>query len=160
RFIEPKVLAHRRETQLAAAQYEQLEGRRTGFQITFSIIFILVAMLFLAAAVAIGVNVAGQLAAPISRLVGAAERIRLGDLSARVPESTKDDELGSLSRAFNRMTNQIESQQQELIAANRELDERNRFTETVLTGVTAGVIGLDREGCIHLPNRSASALLG
>ena len=88
---------------------------------------------------------AAQLAGPISGLVGAAERVRAGDLSARVPEGERDDELGSLSRAFNRMTNQIESQQRELIEANRQLDERRRFTETVLTGVSAGVIGLDRE---------------
>jgi len=160
RFIEPKVLAHRRETQLAAAQYEQLEGKRAGFQITFSVIFILVAMLFLAAAVVIGINFATQLADPISRLVGAAERVGAGDLSARVPEGEKDDEMVLLSRAFNRMTDQIQSQQQELIEANRQLDERRRFTETVLTGVTAGVIGLDRVGRIYLPNRSASALLG
>ena len=160
RFIEPKVLAHRRETQLAAAQYEQLEGKRAGFQITFSVIFILVAMLFLAAAVAIGISFAAQLADPISRLVGAAQRIGAGDLSVRVPEGRKDDEMTSLSRAFNRMTDQIQSQQQELIEANRQLDERRRFTETVLTGVTAGVIGLDRHGRIHLPNRSASTLIG
>ena len=70
--------------------------------------------------------------------------MRAGDLSARVPEGEKDDELTSLSRAFNRMTYQIESQQRELIEANRQLDERRRFTETVLTGVSAGVIGLDR----------------
>jgi two-component system, NtrC family, nitrogen regulation sensor histidine kinase NtrY len=160
RFIEPKVLAHRRETHLAAAQYEQLEGKRAGLQITFSVIFILVAMLFLAAAVAIGISIAAQLADPISRLVGAADRIGAGDLSVRVPEGRKDDEMTSLSRAFNRMTDQIQSQQQELIEANRQLDERRRFTETVLTGVTAGVIGLDRYGRINLPNRSASALIG
>jgi two-component system nitrogen regulation sensor histidine kinase NtrY len=129
-------------------------------QITFSVIFILVAMLFLAAAVVIGINFATQLADPISRLVGAAERVGAGDLSARVPEGEKDDEMVLLSRAFNRMTDQIQSQQQELIEANRQLDERRRFTETVLTGVTAGVIGLDRLGRIYLPNRSASALLG
>ena len=160
RFIEPKVLAHRRETHLAAAQYEQLEGKRAGLQITFSVIFILVAMLFLAAAVAIGISIAAQLADPISRLVGAADRIGAGDLSVRVPEGRKEDEMTSLSRAFNRMTDQIQSQQQELIEANRQLDERRRFTETVLTGVTAGVIGLDRYGRINLPNRSASALIG
>jgi two-component system, NtrC family, nitrogen regulation sensor histidine kinase NtrY len=159
RFIEPKVLAHRRETQLAAAQYEQLEVKRTGLQITFSVVFILVAMLFLAAAVAIGISIASQLADPISRLVGAADRVGAGDLSVRVPEGRKEDEMTSLSRAFNRMTDQIQTQQQELIQANRQLDERRRFTETVLTGVTAGVIGLDRDGRIHLPNRSASALL-
>src|SRR5579862_1684646 len=160
RFIEPKVLAHRDETHLAAAQYEQLEGRRSQFQLTCAVIYIVVAMLFLAAAIAIGIHFAAQLADPISRLVGAAEQVRAGDLSARVPEGEKDDELVSLSRAFNRMTFQIQSQQQELIEANRQLDERRRFTETVLTGVSAGVIGLDRGGRIYLPNRSASALLG
>ena len=160
RFIEPRVLAHRKETQLAAARYEQLEGQRSGFQITFAVIFILVAMLFLVAAVSVGIHFAIQLADPISRLVTAAERVRAGDLSARVPEGKKDDELASLSRAFNRMTYQIQSQQRELIEANRQLDERRRFTETVLTGVSAGVIGLDRAGRINLPNRSASLLLG
>jgi two-component system nitrogen regulation sensor histidine kinase NtrY len=100
------------------------------------------------------------MAGPISGLVGAADRIRAGDLSARVPEDERNDELSSLSRAFNRMTYQIQSQQRELIEANRELDERRRFTETVLTGVSAGVIGLDRSGRVYLPNRSASALLG
>ena len=160
RYIEPRVLAHRENTHLAAEQYERLELQRSGFQITFAVIYILVAMLFLAAAISIGVHFAARMADPISRLVGAAERIRAGDLSARVPEGKRDDELTSLSRAFNRMTYQIQSQQRELIEANRELDDRRRFTETVLTGVSAGVIGLDRGGRVYLPNRSASALLG
>src|SRR5271169_995227 len=160
RFIEPRVLNHMEETQRAAALYEQMEGQRSGFQITFALIFILVAMLFLVAAVAIGIHFAAQFAGPISRLITAAEQVRGGDLAARVPEGEKDDELASLSRAFNRMTYQIESQQRELREANRQLDERRRFTETVLTGVTAGVIGLDRTRRVNLPNRSASALLG
>jgi two-component system nitrogen regulation sensor histidine kinase NtrY len=160
RFIEPRVLNHMEETQRAAAQYEQMEGQRSGFQITFALIFVMVAMLFLVAAVAIGIHFATQLAVPISRLVTAAEQVRGGDLAARVPEGEKDDELASLSRAFNRMTYQIESQQRELREANRQLDERRRFTETVLTGVSAGVIGLDRLGRVNLPNRSASSLLG
>jgi two-component system, NtrC family, nitrogen regulation sensor histidine kinase NtrY len=160
RFIEPRVLSHMEETQRAAAQYEQMEGQRSGFQITFALIFMMVAMLFLVAAVAIGIHFATQLAVPVSHLITAAEQVRGGDLAARVPEGEKDDELASLSRAFNRMTYQIESQQRELREANRQLDERRRFTETVLTGVTAGVIGLDRLGRINLPNRSASLLLG
>jgi len=160
RFIEPRVLAHRDEVHLAAAQYERLEGQRSGFQITFAVIYILVALLFLAAAISIGIHFAAKLGDPISRLMGAAERIRAGDLTARVPEGEKDDELVSLSRAFNRMTYQIQSQQLELMEANRQLDDRRRFTETVLSGVSAGVIGLDRDGRINLPNRSASGLLG
>jgi two-component system, NtrC family, nitrogen regulation sensor histidine kinase NtrY len=160
RFIEARVLAHRDQTHLAAAQYEQLEGQRSGFQTTFAVVYILVAILLLAAAISTGIHFAAQLGDPISRLVGAAERVRAGDLSARVPEGERDDELSSLSRAFNRMTYQIQSQQAALIEANRQLDERRRFTETVLTGVSAGVIGLDRGGRIYLPNRTASALLG
>jgi two-component system nitrogen regulation sensor histidine kinase NtrY len=160
RFIEARVLAHRNETKAAADQYEQLEGQRSGFQITFAFVFILVAMLFLVSAVAVGIHVAGRLADPIAGLIAAAERVRAGDLSTRVQEGRKTDELSMLSRSFNRMTYQIQSQQRELIEANRQLDERRRFTETVLTGVSAGVIGLDRTGRIYLPNRSASALLG
>ena len=159
RYIEPRVLNYMEETQRAAAQYEKMEGQRSGFQVTFALIFLMVALLFLVAAAAIGIHFATQLAVPISRLAAAAEQVRGGDLAARVPEGEKDDELASLSRAFNRMTYQIESQQRELREANRQLDERRRFTETVLTGVSAGVIGLDRAGRVNLPNRSASALL-
>ena len=72
----------------------------------------------------------------------------------------RNDEIGSVSRAFNRMTAQIRGQQEGLISANRELDERRRFTETVLAGVSAGVVGLDKDGRINLPNRSASVLVG
>src|SRR5271166_5707316 len=160
RFVEPRVLNYIEENRRAAAQYEELEGQRSGSQIKFALIFLMVALLFLVAAVAIGIHYATQLAVPISRLITTAEQIRGGDLAARVPEGDKDDELASLSRAFNRMTYQIESQQRELKEANRQLDERRRFTETVLTGVSAGVIGLDRIGRVNLPNRSASSLLG
>jgi two-component system nitrogen regulation sensor histidine kinase NtrY len=160
RYIEPRVIAHMEETQRAAAQYERMEGQRSGFQITFALIFMMVAMLFLVAAVVMGIHFATGIVVPISRLVTAAERVSGGDLSARVPEGDKDDELASLVRAFNRMTRQIETQQGELKEANRQLDDRRRFTETVLAGVSAGVIGLDSRGRIHLPNRSASALLG
>jgi two-component system nitrogen regulation sensor histidine kinase NtrY len=160
RYIEPKVLNYMEETQRAVDQYQRAENQRSGFQVTFALIFLMVAMLFLVGVVALGINFATQLAIPISRLATAAEQVRAGDLAARVPEGERDDELASLSRAFNRMTDQIESQQRELREANRQLDERRRFTETVLTGVSAGVIGLDRGGRVYLPNRSASALLG
>src|SRR5499427_3870899 len=127
RFIEPRVLNYIEENRSAAAQYKQLEGQRSDSQIKFALIFLMVALLFLVAAVAIGIHFATQLAEPISRLVTATEQIRGGDLAARVPEGAKDDELASLSRAFNRMTYQIESQQRELWEANRQLDARRQF---------------------------------
>ena len=78
---------------------------------------------------------------------------------ARVDERQAQDEIGPLSRAFNRMTGELQRQQRELLEANRELDDRRRFIEAVLSGVPAGVIGLDRNGQIELPNRIAGELL-
>lgn len=159
RFVEPNVLEHIEKTQRAAAEYENIEGRRSSIEITFAMIFILVGMLLLFVAIWVGLVFANRLSRPISDLAGAAERVRAGDLSARVEEGPNSDELGLLSRAFNRMTDQLEGQRHELVQANRQLDERRHFIETVLGGVSAGVIGIDSAGHINLANRSACSLL-
>ncbi|MDE0539412.1 MAG: PAS domain-containing sensor histidine kinase [Rhodospirillales bacterium] len=162
RLVEPQVLDHLSMTRGAATQYQQLEDSREELQIRFLAVFALVALLLLLAAVWTGWTVANQLATPIGKLIDAAERIRSGDLSARVQtegSGSPSDEIGMLSRAFNRMTEQINTQQEGLVAANRQLDERRQFTETVLGGVSAGVIGMDADGGINLPNRRASELL-
>ena len=160
RAVESRVLNHLERTRRAVAAYERLEEERSGIEITFVLIFIVVALLLLLAAVWFGLSIATRIVRPVGSLVGAAERVRQGDFSARVAEGPEDDEIGTLSRAFNRMTSQLASQRSELVEANRQLDERRRFTEAVLAGVSAGVIGLDRTGRIDLPNRSATLLLG
>ena len=159
RFVEPRVLEHIDKTERAAAEYANIEGRRSSIEITFAMIFILVGMLLLFVAIWVGLVFANRLSRPISDLAGAAERVRAGDLSARVEEGPDSDELGLLSRAFNRMADQLEGQRHELVQANRQLDERRHFIETVLSGVSAGVIGVDAEGRINLANRSACSLL-
>lgn len=159
RFVDPKVIGYMAQTSEAVAQYERLEGRLSGLERAFSLIFALVALLLVLTAIWVGLSMAVKLATPIGRLIDAAEKVRSGDLDARVAEDAAD-EIGVLSRAFNRMTHQLSSQRQELVDANRELDERRRFTETVLSGVSSGVIGLDAAGRIHLPNRSAGELIG
>ncbi|MAL62630.1 MAG: two-component sensor histidine kinase, partial [Alphaproteobacteria bacterium] len=159
RFVEPNVLEHIEKTQRAAREYEEIEGRRSSIEITFAMIFILVGLLLLFAAIWVGLVFANRLSRPISELASAAERVRSGDLTARVREAPNTDELRLLSRAFNRMTDQLEGQRHELVQANRQLDERRNFIETVLSGVSAGVIGLDKNGCINLANTSANSLL-
>ena len=160
RFVEPDVLQHVERAQAALSGYRQLELARSDIEITFALIFGVVALLLLLAAVWVGLTFATQLVRPVSALIAAAERVRAGDLTARVPEAdAKADEIGSLSRAFNRMAGQLEEQRRELIEANRQVDERRRFTEAVLAGVSAGVVGLDQRGRVNLPNRSACELL-
>ncbi|MEX2455333.1 MAG: PAS domain-containing sensor histidine kinase [Rhodospirillaceae bacterium] len=160
RYVEPRVLEHIEKTRRAADEYRNIEGRRSSIEITFAMIFILVGLLLLFVAISVGLVFANRMSRPISDLAGAAERVRAGDLTARVKEGPDTDELALLSRAFNRMTDQLESQRSELVQANRQLDERRHFIETVLAGVSAGVIGLDGDGRINLANRSASALFG
>lgn len=160
RIVEPRVLAHMERVEGAAREYAELDAVRSSVQVTFSLIFLVVALLLLLAAVWLGLLIANQIVTPISALIAAAERVRGGDLSARVAEREPADEIGVLSRAFNRMTHQLESQRTDLIEANRQLDLRRRFTEAVLSGVSAGVVGLDDQGRVNLPNRTAADLLG
>ncbi|MBF0332871.1 MAG: PAS domain-containing sensor histidine kinase [Alphaproteobacteria bacterium] len=160
RFVDPKVIGHMERTADAVSVYQSLEGRRSYTYVTLTTMFLLVALLLLMAAAWMGLNLANQLARPIGRLIGAAEKVGEGDLTVRVDDLGGQDDMALLSRAFNRMTSELSSQRQRLVDANRELDERRRFTETVLAGVSAGVIGLDAEGSVTLPNRSAADLLG
>ncbi len=159
RPVDPAILDHMARVQKAVAEYDRLDQNRSGLQITFVVVFALVALLVLAAAVLIGLVIANQIARPIGRLIQAAERVRAGDLAVRVPETATGDEIAGLSRAFNRMTGQLGAQRSELMDAYSQIDERRRFTEAVLSGVSAGVIGLDAEGLIELPNRAAGDLL-
>ncbi|HYZ62010.1 MAG TPA: PAS domain-containing sensor histidine kinase [Acetobacteraceae bacterium] len=160
RPVDQEILNHMARTEHALAEYNRLDQNRSGLQITFALIFALVALLVLSAAVLIGLVIANQIARPIGGLILAAERVRGGDLGVRVPEIQSEDEVAGLSRAFNRMTGQLASQRAELMDAYSQIDERRRFTETVLAGVSAGVIGVDLAGRIELPNRAASELLG
>ncbi len=159
RLVDPRVLAHIDTTDNAVRLYEELEGKRSDLQITFALIFVVVALMLLLAAVWVGLAFANNLTRPIGRLIVAAERVGSGDLAARVEAHDSADEIGTLAQAFNRMTGELQSQQKELLQANRQLDDRSRFIEAVLGGVSAGVIGLDGSGEITLPNRSACELL-
>jgi two-component system nitrogen regulation sensor histidine kinase NtrY len=160
RPIDPAILDHVNKTEAAVAEYQRLSKNRAGLEFSFALIFATVALLVLLAAVLIGLVIANQIARPIGHLMRAAERVREGDLEVRVPEKGTGDEVAELSRAFNRMTGQLAAQRSELMEAYGQLDERRRFTETVLAGVSAGVIGLDASGRIELPNRAAAELLG
>ena len=159
RMIDSRVLEHMKNTQGGVAEYNALKNQLGRLQVTFSIVFVTLALLLLLASIWYGMVFASRLTAPISRLVMAAERIRGGDFSARVVDQASQDEMGTLARAFNRMTEQLEAQRGELIDANRRLDQRRRFSEAVLSGVSAGVIALGPNKNVTLFNRSAGAIL-
>lgn len=159
RMVDAKVLSHLTATHEASQEYRQLETRYSDFQVTAILIFVVVGLVMILAAIWAGLVLAGQLVRPIGSLVEVAERVRSGDLTARVPAPGTLDEFDVLAGAFNRMTGQIEAQQDDLVSANRQLDTRRRFTETVLAGVSSGVVGIDREGKVTLANAAAARML-
>ncbi|MCH8685257.1 sensor histidine kinase NtrY-like [Pedomonas mirosovicensis] len=159
RKASPQVLDQVARTQSALSDYRQLVQRRNDLQLRFNIILVVISLLILLISMWAALWLANRLVAPIGRLVRAADRVGRGDLTVRVPVRGSPDEFGVLARAFNRMTTQLEAQTSALVAANTQLDQRRRFTEAVLSGVSAGVLGVSAEGRVTLPNRSAAILL-
>lgn len=157
--IDPEILDHVSKTKQAVAEYQRLAKNRSQLEISFALIIAVLTLLVLSALIGFGLVIANQIARPLGRLINATEAVREGQLDVRVPERHTGDEMEGLSRAFNLMTAQLAAQRNELLDVNNQLDARRRFTETVLSGVSAGVIGLDAQGRIELPNRAASELL-
>jgi two-component system nitrogen regulation sensor histidine kinase NtrY len=159
RVVDPQVFGYYTRTKAAAVDYNRLNNNREQVQLVFASLYVLVSLEVLAAAMWAGLWAANRLVRPVSILIDAADRVSRGDLTAQVPVDRADDEIGNLGRAFNRMTGQLSAQRSDLINANRQIDERRRFTETVLSGVSAGVIGVDHDGQVTIVNRAAERLL-
>ena len=161
RMVDPEVLSHLSAADMAVQDYNNLQARYSGIRITVLMLFAVVALLLLLAAIWSGLLLAKQLVNPIGELVQAADRMRSGDLSSRLPTGAgRIEEFEYLAKAFNRMTGQLQSQRDALIDANLQIDRRRRLIETVLAGVSSGVVGVDGQGIINLANSSASGLLG
>lgn len=160
RLVDPTVLARVIGTRKAAEDYAKLESHLSELQVTVTLIFVVIALLLIFVAIGFGILFARQLAGPLGELITAADRVRAGDLTARVPHFARKDEFDQLGRTFNRMTSQLQEQRDELISTNRQLDRRRQFTETVLAGVSSGIVGIDDKSKITLANSSAADLLG
>jgi two-component system, NtrC family, nitrogen regulation sensor histidine kinase NtrY len=160
RLLDPRVLAQLRATQAGVAQYADLEARRIGIQIAFGLMYTVIALIVLLSAVWIGLNFANYLVAPIRRLIGAAQIVATGNLYVQVPTHRSEGDLGQLGQTFNKMTQELRTQRDDIVRARDLIDSRRRFTEAVLAGASAGVIGVDAESCISILNRSAERLIG
>ena len=159
RPVDKGILTRLGETAQALAAYNDTAQNRGRVEAASALSLLEVTLLLLVAAVWIGMAAASAISAPVARLILAADRVAAGDLTARVTLQHEPDEIADLSRSFNRMAGDLEAQQSALRAAGEEAEARSRFIETVLAGVSAGVIGLDAEGRISALNRQAIALL-
>jgi two-component system nitrogen regulation sensor histidine kinase NtrY len=153
------IFRHLRETEASLAAYQDAKAKRDRIQAAFAFSYLETVLLVLVGAIWLGVEAADGIAAPVARLVQAAGRVAAGDLTARVDTRRDPEEIAVLSRAFNRMTFDLQEQQAALREAHVEAESRRLFMEAVLLGVSAGVIGLDPEGRVSALNRQAERLL-
>jgi two-component system nitrogen regulation sensor histidine kinase NtrY len=160
RVLDPRVVAQLRQTQASVAEYAALESRKLGIQVAFALMFAVIALTILMASVLIGLNFANRLVAPIRRLMNAANVVSTGDLHVQVPVLKSEGDLAQLGETFNKMTQELRSQRDELVNASELIDSRRRFIEAVLSSASAGIIGVDASGSIGILNRSAEKLIG
>ncbi len=160
RLLDPRVLAQLNATREGVAQYADLESRRVGVQIAFGLMYTVISLIVLLSAVWIGLNFANYLVAPIRRLIGAAQVVATGNLYVQVPTRRSEGDLAQLGETFNKMTQELRTQRDDIVRARDLIDSRRRFTEAVLASASAGVIGVDAESRISILNRSAERLIG
>ena len=159
RKVEPRVLQQVARTQQALSEYKALTERSRVLQWRFNLILMIMSLLIVALAVWFAILLATGIVEPIGKLSEAAERVGEGDLDAHVNLKRSGDEIGALARSFNRMTAQLKAQQHALMDANAQSENRRRFTEAVLSGVSAGVLSVNEDGIITLANARAEMLL-
>ena len=160
RQLDPHVVAQLKQTEASVAEYAEIESRRLGIQVNFALIFAVIALTILMASILIGLNFANWLVAPIRRLMGAANIVSTGDLHVQVPVLRSEGDLAQLGETFNKMTQELRTQRDELVSASDLIDSRRRFIEAVLSSASAGIIGVDASGSVGILNRSAEKLIG
>jgi two-component system, NtrC family, nitrogen regulation sensor histidine kinase NtrY len=160
RLLDPHVVAQVKETQASVAEYAELESRRLGMQVSLALMFALIGLTLLMAAVLIGLNFANWLVTPIRRLMSAANLVSTGDLHVQVPVHKSEGDLAQLGETFNKMTQELRTQRDELLSASDLIDSRRRFIEAVLSSASAGIVGVDASGSVGILNRSAEKLIG
>jgi len=160
RILDPRIVAQLRATQDSVGEFANLEARRLGIQIAFGLMFAVIALIVLLSSAWLGLDFANRLVAPIRRLIGAANVVSTGNLNIQVPVRRSEGDLARLGETFNKMTQELRTQHEDIVRARDLIDSRRRFTEAVLAGASAGVIGVNASGHISILNRSAERLMG
>ncbi len=160
RIFDPQLASQIRRGDAIIRDYQSLQSRSRALQLKFNAALLLASLFVVAIAVWAALAVADRLVRPVTELVHAARKVATGDLTARVPDPRRKDEVGTLANAFNQMTVRLQEQTSALVTANDQLDNRRALIEAVMAGVSAGVIAVAEDGTVRIANRSATELIG
>ncbi len=152
-FYVPEGVA-RQSAQVADAfrEYRHLKILKQPLKSNYVITMSLVTLVAVFSAVWIGIYLAKKIAVPLQQLAEGTRAVARGHWQHRI-EGEGEDEVGTLVAAFNRMTEDLQQ-------SHQELEARRRSMEILLANINAGVVALDRAGCVTTVNRAAERLLG
>ncbi|MBD0416230.1 sensor histidine kinase NtrY-like [Oryzicola mucosus] len=159
RLVDPEVIRARQIVTANTDEYRGMEANRRTSQVAFALPYASLTLIIVLSAIWTGIAVADRLVRPIRQLIGAADEVSTGNLDVSVPVRPSDGDVANLADTFNNMLMQLKSQRNEILHSKDVADERRRFSEAVLAGVTAGVIGVDPHGSITIVNPSAEHML-
>ena len=113
-----------------------------------------------ASAMGVGLSLlfGSRITQPIRDLTEAADRVREGDLTARISPKTFD-EVGVLGETFDQMTVSLAQLTRDLRDTADEQLELRRRLETILQSMTDGVVAVNNHGAIVAFNREAERIL-
>ena len=159
RDVEGNILQLLDETQDTVALYQRLEAERGNLLFKFALLYVAFSLVIILLATWLALWFAERLSKPVGLLAEAAQRVGSGDLDVRIVEQNTDDEIAILGKIFNRMTKRVKKQRDTLIAINMKTETQRHFFETVIGGVTGGIISLDPQGKIDVINPAALRML-
>lgn len=154
RDVHSSVLNALRLTEYNTNRYKYMQEMRVPLQIAFAVLYLCLFLAMWLSAILTGLKVANRLVRPIRRLIGAADKVAMGQLNVSLPVDMRDDDVAQLSKTFNYMVVELKDQRDALLLAKDIIDERRRFTEAVLSGVSAGILGINAHGKITIINKS------
>ena len=134
-----------------AQEYFQLRILRQPIMHSYVLALLLIGLVVVLLASWFGIYLARGITGPIKLLAEGTQAVAGGNLNYEIAP-VGDDEIGHLVYSFNRMT-------ADLRASRSELERRRQYTETLLRNVSAGVVGLDREGSVIAINPCAERML-
>ncbi len=159
RVVDPKVLGYIKSTKDSVQAYQSLKDNSLSLQFQFAAVFIGVSLILLLTAIWLGLVFSARVVAPIHQLIKATERVKSGDLTVTLQEGAKNDEIGTLFKAFNRMIGNLQRNQKQIYEVNNQVDERRRLIEAVFSGVTSGVLSLDEKKRVKVSNKASLSML-
>lgn len=126
RQVDPAVISHMKTARDSMKRYRMLQNDMAAMQVQFLITFCMLALLMLLASTWAGMRLAVRIIGPIAQLNAATVRVSSGDYSIKVPEGPSHDEIANLGRTFNRMTEQLQTQRDELMEATKQMMQAQR----------------------------------